>query len=209
MSKNRMAVTQWSITFPQTTVDRKTFLESFPPAKAWVCAQEEHEDGGKHLHLGLVLTKGITKVRLLKWIAIKWPNDYKRIKVEGVKVWQNWVDYCMKEDPEALFKPLVRGDKKKYIVPKFILAMLDDLEIKIDPVTGKCIYDESELQWIRDCEALDAKLGRVKFTGTGDVCSVDSNAVCGPVPHYEVDFETPDGEAGEWVDDKWVAYASI
>lgn len=101
-SKNRNPIKQWSITFPQCgNLERKDFADTFPPRDACICAREEHEDGGFHLHLGLRLKKGITKQKLLAWIQHRWPNDYMRIDVQATRSIKQWNDYLGKEDPQV------------------------------------------------------------------------------------------------------------
>ncbi len=97
---NRNRIKNWSITFPQTDVERKAFADTFPPYEEAICCREEHDDGGFHLHLGIRLTKGITKTRLLKWIMKKYPDDYKRIDVQPTRSIRQWIDYISKEDPD-------------------------------------------------------------------------------------------------------------
>lgn len=99
MAINRNKIKQWSITFPQSgVVSREDFAKSFPPMERCLCSQEEHEDGNPHLHLGLILKKPLSKSNLLKWISKKWPNDYKRIDVQGTRSIECWNDYISKED---------------------------------------------------------------------------------------------------------------
>ncbi len=38
---------------------------------------------------------------MLNWISKKWPDDYKRIDVQGTRSIRQWTDYIAKEDPEA------------------------------------------------------------------------------------------------------------
>ncbi len=102
---NRNKIYNFAITFPQSgEVTRQRFLESFPPSVAWICAMELHEDGNPHLHLGIVLKNKINKLAMLKWIKVKWPNDYKRIDVQATRSIWNWGDYLRKEDAECLVK---------------------------------------------------------------------------------------------------------
>lgn len=112
---NRNPIKQWAVTFPQSGgVTRKEFADSFPPSSETICAQEKHEDGGNHLHLGIKLLKGISKAKLLKWVGTKWPNDFKRIHLQPTKDTKNWGNYCMKEDPECYAVKVITERKKKY-----------------------------------------------------------------------------------------------
>lgn len=111
---NRNPVRQWSITFPQSgDVGRQAFADSFPPATALKCCREEHKEDGHHLHLGIKLKKGISKSKMLKWIAKKWPNDYKRIDVQATRSIECWDEYISKEDPECYVVVEVKDDKKR------------------------------------------------------------------------------------------------
>ncbi len=98
---NRNRIRNWAITFPQTDCERKDFVESFPPYEKVICCREEHNDGGFHLHLGISLKKSLSKVRMLKWIKARWPNDYKRIDVQATYNIGTWADYISKEDPDV------------------------------------------------------------------------------------------------------------
>lgn len=95
---NRNSIKSWSLTFPQTEVGREEFAKSFPPYEEVICSREEHKEGGYHLHLGIKLLKGITKVNMLKWIRVKYPGDYKRIDVQATRSIRCWTDYISKED---------------------------------------------------------------------------------------------------------------
>lgn len=99
---NRNAIKLWSITFPQCEDwKRKDFAEMFPPYDEVLVCQEEHLDGGFHLHMGVKFTKGITKKALLNWIKKKFPDDYMRIDIEATRSVTCWEKYLKKEDPEA------------------------------------------------------------------------------------------------------------
>ncbi len=112
---NRNPIKQWSITFPQSgEVTRKGFVDTFPPFDEVYCCQEKHENGGNHLHLGIRLLKPLSKSKMLKWIKVKWPNDFKRIQVQTTRNIKQWQDYCMKEDPDVYFHSEPRHRKKRY-----------------------------------------------------------------------------------------------
>lgn len=97
---NRNKCKQWSITFPQSKdMKREDFVKKFPPHVSCICSQEEHEDGGLHLHLGIKLLKGLSKPGMLKWIKAKFPDDFKRIDVQPTRSIKCWADYLAKEDP--------------------------------------------------------------------------------------------------------------
>lgn len=97
---NRNPCKQWEITYPQCAeMKRQDFAESFPPYHDVIVAEEEHKDGGVHLHMGVKFKKGITKSKLLAWIKIRYPNDWKRIHFSPLKSVKAFWDYCQKEDP--------------------------------------------------------------------------------------------------------------
>ncbi|AXQ65563.1 MAG: replication-associated protein [Cressdnaviricota sp.] len=109
---NRNKVIQWEITFPQSgETPKDTFHSCFPPATYSICAKEAHADGNPHLHLGIKLKKGISKSNLLKFVEKRFPNDYKRIHVSPIKSWDQWIDYCHKEDAD----PVITGSLSQVI----------------------------------------------------------------------------------------------
>jgi len=101
--KNRNPIKQLFITFPQTEETREQFLENCPPSTYSLVCQEEHSlNGGFHLHCVLKLKKGLSFSKLVKWFKEKYPDDWKRIKIECVRSLDNSIDYCKKEDPNCL-----------------------------------------------------------------------------------------------------------
>jgi len=48
--------------------------------------------------MGIKLKKGLSFIKMINYIMERFPDDYKRIKVEAVKNMNNWIDYCKKED---------------------------------------------------------------------------------------------------------------
>lgn len=100
---NRNPIKQWSITFPQCgEVTKEAFLASLPPCEDSFCAREEHKEGGFHLHAGVKLKKGLTKIKLIEWLKAKYPDDWKRIHVTATRSLKQWKDYCKKEDPKVV-----------------------------------------------------------------------------------------------------------
>lgn len=122
MPNNRNPIIQWEVTFPQSgDTDRDTFYHNFPPCIYAICAKEEHKDDGHHLHLGLKLKKGISHKNLIKWLESKYPDDWKRIHVSPIKSWENWNDYCHKEDPHCfVFGSLVTGRSREQRISSLI-----------------------------------------------------------------------------------------
>jgi len=99
-----MKVENWGVTFPKHNTNKETFADQFPPSKYSLVCEELHEDGTPHLHAALRLTKGLTHAGLIKWLKAKFPDDWKRIKIEGIKNWEHWHNYCQKEDPDTIIK---------------------------------------------------------------------------------------------------------
>ncbi len=99
---NRNSIKQWSITFPQCgEITRKEFANKFPPYEEVLVSQEEHKNGGFHLHMGIRLKKGIKKTTLLGYVKKKFPDDFKRIDIQPTRSIRNWSDYISKEDAES------------------------------------------------------------------------------------------------------------
>ncbi len=152
---NRNKVLNWSITFPQTEVTRKDFLESLPPLKKAICCRETHEDGGFHLHAGITLKKGLTKVQLLYYIKKKYPNDYKRIDVQGTRNNGNWEEYLLKEDPEVLVFNHTAGDAKYGRLRALVME-----NITYAPCSEWRIMAEG---WLRDLDEQRAALSQLSL----------------------------------------------
>lgn len=101
---NRNPIKQWFITFPQSAeLSKEDFFQvhqtlgEISYAKA---ALESHEDGSPHLHLLLILKKGITKSNLLKFYKNTYPDDYKRIDCAAIRNIMATLQYLEKEDDE-------------------------------------------------------------------------------------------------------------
>ncbi len=133
---NRNPIKNWAITFPQSgEVKRSEFIESFPPALWAGCGMEQHADGGNHLHLGLRLKKGISVSKMIKFVKVKWPNDWKRIDIKATRSVINWVDYIKKEDGEYI----ERGNME---VKKRVRINMDNV---MSEIQNKMMY-ESKLR---------------------------------------------------------------
>lgn len=124
--KNRNPLKQWEITFPQTSLEREEFLEYLPPYEYAICAKEEHQNGGYHLHLGIKLLKGLSHIKLINFLKEKFPNDWKRIHVSVIKDWDNWINYCKKEDPNVVIKGSLA--KRKSALQRQLEEMLEQSE---------------------------------------------------------------------------------
>lgn len=150
MPGTKNPVKQWEITFPQVDNEaiKETWWENFPPSVYSICCTETHEDGGKHLHMGIVFKKGISKANLLDWIIAKYPCSYKRIHISPIRVMSKWKDYCRKEDPNVY----EREEKK---IPTYTaeLAMHDvmvDLFKRCQRNGDQRQYELSEERHLRD-----------------------------------------------------------
>lgn len=142
---NRNRIKNWAITFPQTECERETFVDTMPPYDECICAREEHKEGGFHLHLGITLKKGITKRKLLDWIKLRWPKDYKRIDVQPTRSIKLWSDYIQKEDPVAY-----KVNKKQQIYEEKAAELLDTYFDKSRAYDGAV-----ELKNLRTCSGCD------------------------------------------------------
>lgn len=151
---NRHAIKTWSITFPRSgDVGREEFAGMFPPADEVICSREEHKDGGYHLHLAIRLKKGITKVKLLRWISVKFPEDYKRIDVQATRSMRCWEDYITKEDSEA-YRFIDESVKSK--IRKKIEEKIEALRPKEDSsccsrLFGKCESENFKSNMCKGC----------------------------------------------------------
>ncbi len=121
---NRNPIKQWELTFPQigSITTKQQFHEELPPSEYSICALEQHSDGGEHLHLGIKLKKGISHSKLIKYLTSKYPEDWKRIHISPIKNWDNWNDYCKKEDPEVVVTGTLEKKKKISEFERDILA---------------------------------------------------------------------------------------
>lgn len=111
---NRHPIAQWEITFPQSggIETKDSFSKKFPPSHYNICCEEEHKDGGVHLHLGIKFIKAITHSKLIKWLESKWPNDWKRIHISPIKNFTQFENYCNKEDPNVVINGTIEKIKK-------------------------------------------------------------------------------------------------
>lgn len=99
-----------SITVPQCEANKqdvqKALEEKFGgQLSGYVIARETHEDGGHHLHLAVKFKekKNFKDPKCFNFLTGQQAN------VQGTKYPKKWVDYCLKEDSEAI----VMGDIKE------------------------------------------------------------------------------------------------
>lgn len=108
---NRNKVTHYFITFPRwKQVDLKEIPNKLPPMAWYIIVEEKHEDEDPdkernsmiHYHISLILKQGIPFKKFIDWITKEWPHDYKRIKLETTKSWEDSIEYCKKESKNFL-----------------------------------------------------------------------------------------------------------
>lgn len=121
---NRNPIKQWEITFSQTDLERQALIDALPPSSYSICAMEEHANGGFHLHCGVKLKHGISFKKLREYIIAKFPDDYHRIHMSAIRDWNDFIDYCKKEDPN----PVINGTLAKRVsaVVKEALELLEN-----------------------------------------------------------------------------------
>lgn len=147
----RNPVKQWEITFPQVgeLAAKSTFHECWPPSTYSICCEEEHADGGMHLHLGIIFKKGISKSKLLEWAVDKFPADYKRIHVSGIRSMSHWIDYCNKEDPNSHVCGQIRGAERCTLRDRIKkLAEWTMNEFRTDPDMNEIVDSARERLWL-------------------------------------------------------------
>jgi hypothetical protein len=158
-TKNRNAIVQWEVTYPQSgDEDKLRFHERFPPSVYSICAKENHEVKGVHLHMGIKLKKGLSKKKMLDWLETMFPDDFQRIHVSPIKKWENWIDYCKKEDANCH----IRGDLDKKKVDEWALRVKCDCDEPIHETIIRKIKLEKELKLIEKysncCEIVEGML---------------------------------------------------
>lgn len=147
--KNRNPVKQWFITFPQVgdVTTKATFGKRLPPAEYTFCCEEEHKEGGLHLHLIIKLKKGISHSNLVKWIGAKFPEDWKRIHFEPVRNLENAKAYCNKEDPSPHEEGEIVKRRTRYTEGDAIRDNMTDLMIRCEIDGMRKDYNRSEENW--------------------------------------------------------------
>ncbi len=121
MTGTKNQVMNWFLTFSQykkygeTGVTKETWETMWPPSSYSICCEEKHEDGGVHLHLVIRLLHGISKANLIDWAVAKLPGHYKRIDMKGCRSLAHSINYCMKEDPNAIVKGSLPKKKEKVV----------------------------------------------------------------------------------------------
>lgn len=84
-------IKKWFFTFPQSGERSEFWIFSLWPQDAYflesVCGvKESHESGDPHLHFAVHLKHGISKMQLLTKIKALEPEDWKRIKIDPMKM---------------------------------------------------------------------------------------------------------------------------
>lgn len=152
---NRNKIFQWFITFPQcgeitvTEFLKKCFTETQLEEYAGVI--ENHDDGGKHIHVNIKLKFGLTKVKLLNLMRIKYPDDYKRIDMRSTrqKCKQAADGYLSKEGNDVTSKLIDRESAKKKKRSEAYKFICDQKESHFKNSDGS--YNEiGYLNWVVD-----------------------------------------------------------
>lgn len=151
---NRNKVIQWEITYPQSgETPKETFHSCFPPCSYSICAKEAHADGNPHLHLGIKLKKGISKANLLKFVEKNFPDSFKRIHISPIKSWEQWIDYCHKEDPDPAISGSLSQKLSKVEKVKRAFDKHPDFWVQIGCPTPE--------EWLQQKAEEDAKRERI------------------------------------------------
>lgn len=96
------------LTFPRwPSTPLTTFNLMLPPSSYMKICEEKHDDtveGKSDLHYHVVYRPEhpITKKKLLIYLMGKYPDDWKRIDIEGIKCWSKAVSYLSKESLTTL-----------------------------------------------------------------------------------------------------------
>ncbi len=80
---------------------------------------------------------------MIDWIKQKLPSDWKRIHLQPVKNWEDWKDYCKKEDPSSFEWGDLQLSAKKYH-KDVIKNEIDNMAIK--HLSQEC-EDEIDNMW--------------------------------------------------------------
>lgn len=108
---NRNKVCNFFITFPRwEEVELSSIPQKLPKMVYYFIVKENHDDSDPdpernsmvHYHISLVLKQGIPFKKFLDWIKAEWPSDWKRIKLETTKSFDDSIEYCKKESRDFL-----------------------------------------------------------------------------------------------------------
>lgn len=136
---NRNKVSNYFITFPRwTEVDMQSIADKLPKMSYYIIVKEFHDDNDKdvtrnsmiHYHISLILKQGLPFKKFLDWIKREWPEDWKRVKLETTKSFDDSVDYLTKESKDYII--FGEKDKKKMSAKyeKLLKEYEDHLEFK-------------------------------------------------------------------------------
>jgi len=129
------------ITYPRTKLPKEVFgdlLHTVFKCVYTMCVQETHAEDNenwetdKHLHALLVLPRTIKKKVLLHFFTRAYPNDYKRIRVEGCRNVKYTIEtYFTKEDQDPWTKgtrPIINRPRPDWLpTPEAALAIQEHL----------------------------------------------------------------------------------
>jgi len=107
--KHRNAVKSFFITFPKSgDITKNQFYDDFASTysvEKAVVALESHKDGTPHIHLAVVLKDKQTKNIILKYMQKQYPEDYKRIDIQGMRSWTESFRYLTYPDKDKEVDP--------------------------------------------------------------------------------------------------------
>lgn len=184
MSRNRNPIKQWEVTFPKSTLSKSDFVAQFPPSSYSICCQEEHNDGTPHLHMGIKLLKGLSHSKVINYLTAKFPNDWKRIHISPIQDWENFNNYCKKEDPYPIIIGTLKAPPK---VSKFHGEMLDLFEQDERTRKQKADLIRERLDKVKDDDFLLAtqKIGNESYELKRELDSMEWDEVLyGSKEHY-------------------------
>lgn len=98
----RLSTKQIAFTFSQTEMPKELVLASYrrmfeDTLEDWCVVQEEHKDGGKHIH-GYIKLKNKLETRNQNYLDINGEHGHYK----GVRGLEGWIEYLLKEDSAPL-----------------------------------------------------------------------------------------------------------
>lgn len=159
MNQNKtISASKLLLTYPQcdaTKEDLAALLGELDEQSAWVIAQEEHKDGGKHLHAFFKFGK-VRKIRYNKLASMLTLNgrtaDFRFLK--STKDVASAIKYVTKEDPAPLnngvnIDVILRGRHEKKYSCKYILETPIEELVEKDAITANQLPNiiRAQQQW--------------------------------------------------------------
>lgn len=147
-NQNRHKLSQFFITFPRwkTYEDLTALHTELPPSKWCYIVQELHDDEDLdlernsmvHYHVSIILRNPVTKKKLLNWIQLKFPSNWKRVDVSATKNFEATILYMMKESTiflETGVRPKTLAQRKAVSLQKFASRLTPE-QIKSEIIHG-------------------------------------------------------------------------